>query len=89
MQEGLDEDVQQRRVHGLLRYQADLGDGDLPGTVQHSQQGTARAFQFIGRSSIRHADFGQHLNHAGRQANNAAVLRELDAARQPLAKTPA
>ena len=71
-------------AHGLLRCSANFRDCNLPGAVQHRQQGTARALQFVGCSRICHPHFGQHFDHAGWQPNDSAVLRELDSARESL-----
>lgn len=89
VQKHLNKYVQQWGTYRLLWHRPHLRDRDLAGAVQHRQKCAARTVQFAGRPRIGYADLGQHLNHTARQADDAAVLRELHTPRDPLSEAAA
>jgi hypothetical protein len=86
-QERFDKDIQQRRAHGLLWHSADIGHDHPTRIMEHGQECATGPRNLLGLPRIGHSDFGQDFKNAGRQADDAAMLRELHSTGHALTET--
>ena len=88
LQEAADKDIQKRGSDGLLRYVVDFRDRYRAGMAKHCEQSGARTADLILCTDFGKSDLRQHFQHACFQADNTAVLCQLDAVSYALTKPP-
>jgi len=74
-QEGLDKDVQERRVGFRLRYCAERRDGAGAGPVKHLKESISGTFRLRRRPLIIAPELREDLHHATGKAEDPAILR--------------